>query len=570
MTIYKGNAASDGIAVGKVHVYIPVNLETAERFISKEDVAGEIDAYKRAVEKADTELRKLQGSLAENHPDKAKIFKAHCDLIHDEEIEQSIRSAITNDLFGSEWAIETAYSAYAQALSQIQDPLIKERAADLIDVKKRLLRICRGLPENDLSHLDGPCVMVLEDLLPSDSARLDRKNVLGIITEKGGATSHSAIITRSYGIPALLGVKDALKNLHEDMPVIIDATNIQMIAEPNSGQIEAYLNKKAQLEQEVADEARNQARECKTADGVKIQIGMNLARPSVEELSALATVDYVGLFRTEFMYMNAISFPSEEEQFERYKALVTAVNGKPVTLRTLDIGGDKTLSYYELPKETNPFLGIRALRLCLAHPDIFRTQLRAALRASVFGKIDLMFPMVGSIDDMRAAKQTLEQVKAELWLEGKPFDENIKVGIMIEIPSIALISDVVVKYVDFASIGTNDLCQYLTAADRQNPETGPYYQVFHPALFRTIRFVVEQFNKAGKPISVCGEMGGNPLAASVLVGMGMRKLSMGFAMVAKIKKTISKHTISELEEIAGKAAELPTAEAIEEYLRSVI
>jgi len=391
--------------------------------------------------------------------------------------------------------------------------------------------------------------------------------VLAIVTEVGGETSHSAIIARSYEIPAVLGIANLLETVKDGSTIAVDALTGEVFGEPDKAVTDRITAKRERHLAQAAEVKAFLRSDPRTACGTRIDIGLNIADANEEELSASEYTDFVGLFRTEFLYMGKSELPTEDEQFEVYRNVLTRYGEKPVTLRTLDIGGDKTLTSMDLPKEENPFLGRRALRLCFSFPDMFKTQLRAALRASVYGNLNLMLPMVGSMDDIRRARSILNEVQSELSSKGIAWNRDFKFGVMIEIPSIALISDLAAREIDFASIGTNDLCQYLTAVDRMNSDVSAYYQNFHPAMFRLIGHTAESFNAAGKPLGVCGEMGGNPEAAAVLVGLGLRKLSMGLASVAPVKAMLSKLSIPKAEEIAAKVKNCATAGEAENFIR---
>jgi phosphotransferase system enzyme I (PtsI) len=439
---------------------------------------------------------------------------------------------------------------------------------DFDDVRKRLIRLWYRVKEGGLGVLTEPVIVAARDLLPSDTASLDRKKVLAILTEAGGTTSHSAIIARSYEIPAILGIPDLMNRVRQGQTLAVDAGAGEAVLDPDPDTVKVYERRRAEFLRETMETKKFLGPEARTACGVHIDIGLNIGGADEQELAGEAYTDLVGLFRTEFLYMGRASLPSEEEQFAVYKKVLQRYGKRPVTLRTLDIGGDKTLSSMDLPKEDNPVLGNRALRLCFTYPAVFKTQLRAALRASVFGNLWLMLPMVGSIDDIRQAKAYIAETMEELDAEGTGYAKDFKTGIMVEIPSIAVIADLAAKEVDFASIGTNDLCQYLTAVDRMNPQTARYYQTCHPAMFRLIGKVVEHFNREGKPICVCGEMGGDTLAAPVLVGLGMRKLSMGLASIARVKRVLSSLTVAKAEELAAAVVNLPTAWEAEGYLKA--
>lgn len=564
---YKANAVSGGIAIGEAFHYTPYTPVIAQGTIAAGEAEAAIGEYEGARDLAKAELDAIHTKLLASDPVKAKIFIAHADILFDAAMDEDIRDDITCEGYTPRWAIHQVFEKYIRIISKSKDELIRERAADMRDVKNRLLRCMDGLPEQNLAALEKPVIIVTYDLFPSDTATLDRKNVLAIITEVGGATSHSAIIARSYEIPALLGFANAMTTLPTTGDMIVDAVDGLVITDPTLEEIAQYREKKAAYAVKVADTKKYLGVVPQTADGVHIEVELNVGSASPQELEGSRYTDGVGLFRTEFIYMGKPQLPTEEEQLEIYKKVLTEFGDRPVTIRTLDIGGDKKLDCMELPVEENPFLGNRALRLCFSLPNIFKTQLRALLRASVHGNLWLMFPMVGSIDDVRRAKSALEEAKAELDKEGIPYSKTMKVGIMIEIPAIALIADLVAREVDFASIGTNDLTQYTTAVDRMNPAVTEYYQTYHPAMFRLIGYAVEQFNKAGKPICVCGEMGGDLLAAPILVGLGMRRLSMGLASVAQIKKLLAGLTIPQAEALAARVRELSTAGEVEALIR---
>lgn len=567
MEILKGVPASEGIAIGRIYCYEPQTYTGAEAYFEG-DPAAQIAAFCRAKEHALAELSALAGELSAQYPEQAKIFLAHQEMLQDEELTEDVLMRITSQHAAPEYAVELAISAFAAILSGVNDPLIAARVADLMDIKKRLLRNLRGNAEQTLSHFTEPVIVVTHDLLPSDTAKMDLHHVLGIVTEIGSETSHCAILARSFCIPALLGVPNALSKGKCVENGILDGIGGELVLNPDSQKIEhaqkrlqAFLSARARQDKFLNVEARTQ-------DGVRIEVGINIGSP--EEQDDFSQCDFVGLFRTEFLYMEQDHMPTEEEQYRAYSEVLRRAAGKPVTLRTLDIGGDKTLPYWDLPKEENPFLGKRALRLCLENADLFQTQLRAALRASAEGPLWIMFPMVGSLDDIRRAKESLEQAKASLRLEGIPFDEQIKTGIMIEIPSIALVADLAVQEVDFASIGTNDLCQYTMAVDRMSPGLRTYYQSLSPAMLRLLHGVISAFRAAGKPISVCGEMGGDPLAAAALVGMGIQKLSMGSASIAKVKAALFQIQLHQAEHAVEQAEAVRTEAEAREILSALL
>lgn len=561
---YHGIIGSAGVVVGDAYLY--------QRYMPKLEnlTAGspeeELEAYLRAMDAAKEELEALQAHFRElSDEEKEAIFAAHLEILVDETVDEEIRDAIAEDM-GAAQSIQLVYNNYIAVFEGLEDPLIRERAVDMRDVCGRLLRCLEGVPEQNLSALPGPVIVVAEDLVPSDTATLDRKNVLGIITAAGGATSHSAIIARSYEIPALMGVGKAIDSLQNGQQIILDA-EAGVFYTDFSEEDRVFYEKKRTLFLERRRKTKLYLnREPVTPDGQRIMVEMNIASPDPQNLESACYSDGVGLFRSEFLYLGHSTLPTEEEQFETYRKVLMTFGQRPVILRTMDIGGDKQLECLNLPKEDNPFLGNRALRLCFQNPDVFNTQLRAALRASVYGNLWIMFPMVGSMDDIRKAKACVERARNELRDEGIAFSDAVKIGIMIEIPSIALLADKAAEEVDFASIGTNDLTQYCTAVDRGNPEIASYYQTFHPALFRLIGYVVKEFSARGKSVGVCGEMGGNPMSAAVLMGLGMRQLSMGASAMAGIKELICNLSCEKAREIADVVCDLSTADEVKQYL----
>lgn len=567
---YRGNPVSKGIAIGTVYHYTPFLAQVDTAPIPPESADAALAEYTRAQKAAEQELAAIQAKLVAQGADEAKIFAAHNDILHDMAMDEEIRDAISYAYQSPSMAVNTVFTQYADLLSQTADPIIRERAADLKDVRDRLLRCLAGVEERNLAALNGPVIVVAHDLLPSDTATMDRKNVLAIVTEVGGATSHSAILARSYEIPALLGIPEISSALHEGEAIIVDALDGILLTEPDGALLSDYQARRERHLTKVAEEKRYLAAKPVTLDGVALEIDLNIGSAEDQELINAPYVDGVGLFRTEFLYMNRPKPPDEEEQYQIYTKVLKAFGQRPVTLRTLDIGGDKQVECLPLPKEQNPFLGNRALRFCLSQEELFLTQLRAALRASVHGTLWLMFPMVGSLEDIRRAKAMVERAKEQLTARGQVFSPSIRLGVMVEIPALAMIADQMVAEVDFASIGTNDLTQYLTAADRGEPAVAQYYQFYHPAVFRLIRIVADAFTAAGKPLCVCGELGGDAAGAMALIGLGLRRLSMGAASLATVKKLVCSITIQQACTAAGQACACPTAAETEAVLTAAV
>lgn len=553
----KGIGVSEGIAVGRPYYYENVTEEPNQRLIRPDDCEEALACYQTAKQLAREQITAMRKQLA-GMPEE-KIFQAHEDVLNDESMDEMVGEKIRKAHLNVERAVYESFSEAAAMLEKAKDERIRERAGDLLDIRGRLLCALRGKAPADLLVLPEPVIILAKELLPSDTATMDRKNVLAIVTEEGGPTSHTAILAKSFGIPAVVGAGSLP---HTVTLIAVDGAAGIVQIEPTPAEQQALLEKKAALKQEKTEENAYLPLPCQTKDGVRIEVGLNIDSPKSAEIPEAQYADFVGLFRTEFLYMQSPSLPTEDAQEKAYAKVLERWGDRFVTLRTLDIGGDKTLPCMELPQEQNPFLGCRALRLCFREEALFRTQLRAAIRASSKGPLWLMFPMVGSLEDFRKAKTMAEEERRKLVEANIACNEDIRYGLMIEIPSIALLAADVAKEADFASIGTNDLCQYLLAADRGNPQTAPYYQNFHPAMFRLIAMVSQAFAAENKPLSICGELGGNPRAAMILVGLGLRKLSMSASCIASVKKTLASYTLTELQELSARVLKLSTQQEV--------
>jgi phosphotransferase system enzyme I (PtsI) len=565
--LLKGTGAASGFALGRVFVYKKNIFSPKEGFIPKGEEQSHLDRYLSIKKEAIRELEKLKSTIQKHDSKKAEIFIAHQEILDDVVINEEIPSRILNDGWTGDWAIYHVYETVLKVLKQTADPLISERAADFDDVRTLLLNLWYGIKKEGLDSLKSPSIIAAYQLMPSDTASMNKNNVLAILTETGGVTSHAAIIAKSYGIPTILGIKGLLHKVKQGQLAAVNANEGTVILDPEDDVALEYEKRYDAFRRDRQEAQMFLKREGLTRCGEKIEISLNLAGVTDEELQAASYTDSVGLFRTEFLYMDKPVLPSEEEQFSVYRKILLCYGGRPVLLRTLDIGGDKPLSGVKKENEENPFLGNRALRFCFSHPEIFKTQIRAALRASASGNLWLMLPMVNSMEDILRAKEIIKEVKEELKIEGKPTG-NFKTGIMIEIPSIALIAEHAAKEVDFASIGSNDLCQYLCAADRMNNAVEPYYQSYHPALFKLISQTVSAFEKLGKPVSICGELACDIPALPVLIGLGLRKLSMGAASVASVKRALSLITVSDARETAQKVLNCATADEVKKMFGS--
>jgi len=563
--ILKGKGVAPGIAVGHIYIYDEKFDIPCESFVPAGKEQAHLARYYSIKKEALDEIEKIKTSIGCVDPVKAEIFTAHKEIVEDIIINEEIPARILNEHWAGDWAIYQVYETVLGVLRKTSDPLIAERAADFDDIRAMLLRLWYGQKSSSLSSIKEPCVIAARELKPSGTAGFNSGKILAILTETGGVTSHAAIIAKSYGLPAVLGIEGLLSSVKQGQLCAVDSGEGTVIIDPDEGIVKEYQKKSGVFNRDRNDAETFRGREAVTACGAKIDIDINISNANDDELGAQSYTDGVGLFRTEFLYMGRNTLPSEEEQFSTYKKVLECFGKRPVILRVLDIGGDKQVSCIEQKHEDNPFLGNRGIRICFSNLDIFKTQLRAALRASIYGNLWLMLPMVGSLDDIRKTKEIIADIKDELKNENIQFGE-FKIGIMIEVPSIALIAGLAAKEVDFASIGSNDLCQYLCAADRMNAAVEPYYQSYHPGMFKLIKDTVTAFNNAKKPISICGELGSDPFAVPALIGLGLRKFSMGAASVAVVKKAISAVTVAQAEEIARKALRFSTAGEIERFL----
>ena len=563
--IYQGIAISPGVAVAPVCRYVPAQMTVTQQ--RAEDAAQELQAYEAALAAAAAALEAAYETMKAASGENAAIFEAHLEILRDVAMDEEIRDAIACGDTAA-WAVECVYSQYADLISALDDERMRERAADLRDVKKRLLDTLLGGGGTTLADLKEPSIVVAQELMPSDTAALDPKMVRAIVTEAGGATSHCAILARSLGIPAVSGIAALLDACRSGELAAVDAAAGTVEFSPDEASLTQYAEKERAFLAQKSLTAQYLTRTPFLSGGARVLTCLNIGSSTDTALQYAEHSDGVGLFRTEFLYMQSEALPDEQAQYEAYAAVADRFGDRQVILRTLDIGGDKTLAALPLPQEQNPFLGERALRLCFARPELLKTQLRAILRAAVHGNLAVMFPMVASLDDLRRAKALLAEAAEELRQAGIPHREDLPVGIMIEIPSIALIADAAAREVDFASVGTNDLCQYLLAADRMNPAVAPYYQSFHPAVFRLLDGAARAFTAAGKTLSVCGEMGGDPAAVLGLLSLGIRKFSMNASSLAAVKRAVLLTDEASLPDLRERLLACTDAQSAEALLRA--
>lgn len=550
--------SSKGYAVGPVFPVVRKELVIERRSIQAEDVEGEIARYQAAVETAKAQLNKIAGD--------SEIFEAYIQLVQDEALMQGITDKIKG---GSnvEAAVEDTADEFIMVFDSMEDAYMKERAADLKDIKKRLQYALAGIEENPFKELREPSIIVAEELTPSDTADMDFKNVLGFLTEVGGVTSHVSIIAKGRGIPCLTGVKNICSLVHEGMKAAMDAGAGEIILDPDEDEVAEFMKKKDKFEEQermMEEESKNPS---VTKDGHKFMLCANVGNIEDIKEALKSQMEGIGLFRSEFVYMmKKDGFPSEEEQFEIYKEAALLTKEKELTIRTLDIGGDKGLDYYEFEKEENPFLGCRAVRLCLNMPEMFKTQLRALLRASVYGNIRIMYPMLISIEELEKANSLLEECKQELTEKGISYREDVEVGMMIETPSSVLMADEFAKRVDFFSIGTNDLTQYLLAVDRGNESIAALYDSFHPTVLRAIHYVIDRAHAHGIKAGMCGEFASNEKASAILLGMGLDEFSMSAGSIKTVKYRLRNTSYEEAKTLSKKVLEAATATEIKELI----
>lgn len=567
---FKGLSISSGAALAPAYLYKPVIINVPSERVTPEQVSAELDRYADGRAAAAKQLAAIHEQLLPDSPDKAAIFQAHLEILNDVAMIEEIQDMIEQTYTNAADAVNTVYSLYADMIGGLDDPLMRERAADLMDVRTRLLCCLLNIQRATLAEIVQPSVVVAHELMPSDTATMDVTKVCAIVTEEGGATSHSAILARSLGIPAVSGMTDILTKVTNGQMLAVNAMDGTVESDPDEEALAHFQEvlKEFQQEQELVKTFLHQ--EPVMSNGEYVQVCLNIGSDTDQALDLASAADGVGLFRSEFLYMQSSKLPDEEAQTRAYSRVAKLFGERQVIIRTMDIGGDKQIPCLPMEHEANPFLGYRALRLCFDKDDMFQTQLRAILRAAVHGNLAVMFPMVGGMKDLRRAKEALQRAKASLTADGIPFRGDIPVGIMIEIPSVALMAREVAQEVDFASIGTNDLCQYLLAADRMSPQVASYYLPFHPALFRLIGHVQKCFGDANKPLSVCGEMGGDPAAVLGLMSLGMRKFSMNPAAVAPIKRLVRSVQPSQLEEADAIVSQRTTAETLEADLRQLL
>ncbi len=563
-----GVAASEGIAIAKAFVMEHVELDYEKKSVS--DPLKELKKLEEAIDQSEKELKVIRDKTAETMDEEhAMIFDAHIQILRDPEIASQVKEMVEQNKVNAVYALYEVTEMFANIFASMDDEYMKERAADVRDVRTRVASHMLGVKMSDPTLIDEEVIVIAHDLTPSDTAQLNKEFVLGFVTNVGGRTSHSAIMARSLEIPAVLGTKNVLEKVKDGDQIIIDGVHGDVIVSPTDQQIKEYQVMKqnyAQIRERLMA-YKDQA--TVTKDERSVELAANIG--TVEDVKGVLSngAEGVGLYRTEFLYMNSDDFPTEDEQYEAYKEVLKQMGNQKVVIRTLDIGGDKELSYLDLPKEMNPFLGHRALRLCLEETELFKTQLRALLRASVHGNLHIMFPMVATLGELRDAKKILEEAKKELIDDDVKVGEY-KVGIMVEIPSVAMLADLFAKEVDFFSIGTNDLIQYTFAADRMNEKVTYLYQPYNPSLLRLIKNVIDASHKEGIWTGMCGEMAGDQVASVILLGLGLDEFSMSPTSILRIRELFGKVKYEDMKEMADRVLQFGTEEEVKNEVDRMI
>jgi phosphotransferase system enzyme I (PtsI) len=566
MKLLKGIIVSPGIAIGRAFLFSAVRRTVPNYEVAPERQAEELARFRGARERAVRELEALRGVTEPDQP-QGRLLESQILMLNDPELAERVERGLAGQRKNAEWVLQKVVAAIAAKLAESKDEYLRERSSDIYDVAERILDQLGSPRRQALSELREECIVVAHALLPSDLMAMDRGKVLGLAADSGGRTSHVAILARSFAIPAVLGLSQLSGEVRTGDLAIVDGARGQVIVNPDEATLAQYrASREAWQTHELQLLPLSELR-AETRDGKLISLESNIEVPE-ETASALAHgADGVGLFRSEFLYIIPKRFPSEEEQLETYRRVLSAMKPRPVTIRTLDLGGEKVIPGVTPGGESNPILGWRAVRFCLSRQDVFLTQLRALLRASVHGNLRLMFPMISGADELEAVLGVLEQAKQELRARGQPFDEQVPVGIMIEVPSAAFTSDILARRVSFFSIGTNDLIQYLIAVDRENERIAYLYEPFHPAVLRLLKTVIDNAHSNGIPVGMCGEMAADPNAAVVLLGLGLDEFSMSAIAIPEIKRIIRSVTLAEAEELAGSVLSMKSQREVDRRVR---
>ncbi|MGW9527458.1 phosphoenolpyruvate--protein phosphotransferase [Paenibacillus terrae] len=563
-----GIAASAGIAIARAFILEHPNYAVERRAVG--DAEAEIARLDAALVESQTELEAIkEKTLQELGEKKAEIFASHLLILNDPELIDPVKAKIRDEQLNADYALNEVATQFISMFENMKSAYLQERASDMRDVTKRILNHLLGVHFVSPAEIAEETIVLAEDLTPSDTAQLNREFVKGFATNIGGRTSHSAIMARSLEIPAVVGTKNILSQAKSGDLIIVDGLDGHVFVNPSEEIVAEYQAKQVAYDKQREEWRKLRGEATVSVDGVHVELAANIGTPNDVAGVLDNGGEGVGLYRTEFLYMGRDKLPSEEVQYTAYKTVLERMEGKPVVVRTLDIGGDKELPYLDLPKEMNPFLGFRAIRLCLDRQDIFRTQLRALLRASVHGNLRIMFPMIATLNEFRESKAVLLEEKEKLVAEGVAVSEEIQLGIMVEIPSTAVLADQFAKEVDFFSIGTNDLIQYTMAADRMNERVSYLYQPYNPSILRLVKMVIDAAHREGRWAGMCGEMAGDTTAIPLLLGLGLDEFSMSATSILPARSQISKLSRADMEKLAAKALDMQTAEQVVELVQSI-
>jgi phosphotransferase system enzyme I (PtsI) len=567
--VFQGIGVSSGTALGRIFLREVVDLTFKNVKISQEQIAGEIERFQQAVERVTEALKYERSKVFEDlGQEEAEIWTVQLMLLEDPEIFDAVMTSIKQDLKSAEAAVNDVFAGQVQLFEDLDDDYMRGRAIDLENLRKRLLMQLLGKEEKQ-TEIPSDSILVYLELTPTDVGAIDKNKVVGVIAEKGGTTSHAAILLRSIGIPAVFGISDFYQKVKNGTGVAMDGKTGTVILNPLPETKNIYRAQMVKERKQKIELEKLVTLPSVTKDGQKIELFANIGSLAEARAADVNGAEGIGLFRTEFIFLGRKELPSEETQFKIYRQVAQLMGQRQVIIRTLDIGGDKKPDYIDIPPECNPFLGYRAIRLCLKEQEIFESQLRAILRASTYGRLSIMYPFVISVEEVREANRILEQVKVQLEQEKIPFDKEIPVGVMIETPAASLLVEDFFQIVDFVSVGTNDLAQYTLAVDRMNAGIAHLYNYFHPAVLRQLQLIGQAGVKANKLVGICGEMASDPLAVKLLLGLGFNELSVNPASISLVKSLIRGTTLAEAKKIADKALSLPSAAAVKEFLTGV-
>ncbi|MGI9275039.1 MAG: phosphoenolpyruvate-protein phosphotransferase PtsI [Endozoicomonas sp.] len=568
--MFSGIIASSGVAIGKAFVLKEVDIQISEVALDSSEVQSEVARFKSARQQTVVQLEAIRDKAAAKlGEEEAEVFEGHILVATDEELEGEVVGAIKG-LKPADAALDEAIRANVSMLEELDDPYLRERVADIKDVGRRMLKNLLGIEVASLEEVEEGSIIIADDLTPSETSQIDLKRVWGFVTNIGGRTSHSAIMARSLELPAIVGAKVATDRIQNGDQVVIDAINNKVLVNPDAEAMDYYHTLQKKLVEERQELSKLKDLPCETKDGKAFEVCANIGTVKDVEGAERHGAEGVGLYRTEFLFMDRTQMPTEEEQFMAYKAVAEAMTDRSVVIRTLDIGGDKDLPYLDLPQELNPFLGWRAIRMCFDKPEILNTQLRAIFRASAFGKLKIMFPMVISVEEVRRLKNMVAEVKSSLKEEGVAYDDAVEVGIMVETPAAVMVADLLIEEMDFFSIGTNDLTQYILAVDRGNEMIADLYDPMAPSVLRAIKRVVDCSHAAGKWAGMCGEMAGDERAALILAGLGLDEFSMSATSIPRVKKALRAQSFEQLKVLAEEAVNQPTTEDVKSLLDAFI